>query len=61
MSSMSDKISGKTKQAVGKATDNEELQAKGKAQETKGHVKDGIKSVGDTIADKVDGTAKKAR
>ncbi len=58
---MSDKISGKTKQAVGKATDNKKLEAKGKAQETKGHVKDKIKSAGETISDKVDRTAKKMR
>lgn len=34
MSSTSDKISGKTKQAVGKMTDNKKLQAKGKAKST---------------------------
>ena len=40
MSSTTDKISGKTNQAVGKMTDNKKLQAKGKAQETKGNIKD---------------------
>jgi uncharacterized protein YjbJ (UPF0337 family) len=53
MSGMSDKIGGKTKQAVGSATDNKDLQVKGKAQETKGKVKDSIKSVGDSTSDKV--------
>lgn len=58
---MSDKISGKTKQTIGKATNNKELEVKGKAQETKGHAKDKIKSAGDTFADKVDRTVNNKR
>ncbi|HEY4963641.1 MAG TPA: CsbD family protein [Candidatus Saccharimonadales bacterium] len=51
MSSTSDKISGKTKQAVGKMTDNKKLEAKGKVEETKGEMKSKIKHVGDKLAD----------
>ncbi|QQS20100.1 CsbD family protein [Candidatus Saccharibacteria bacterium] len=40
MSHTSDKISGKTKQAVGKMTDNKKLQSKGKIEEAKGEVKE---------------------
>lgn len=50
MSSTSDKISGKTKQVVGKITGNEKLEAKGKAEETKGKVKSEIKHAGDKLA-----------
>jgi uncharacterized protein YjbJ (UPF0337 family) len=50
MSSNADKFKGKAKQAVGKATDNKELQAKGKAQETKGRIKD----AGEKFTDRVD-------
>ena len=42
MSSTSDRMSGKTKQAVGKMTNNKELQLKGKIIETKGKVKKAI-------------------
>jgi uncharacterized protein YjbJ (UPF0337 family) len=50
MSGNVDKFKGKAKQAMGKATDNKELQAKGKAQETKGR----MKNTGEKLADKVD-------
>lgn len=40
MSGTSDKMQGKAKQAVGKMTNDKKLQAKGKAQEAKGTVKD---------------------
>lgn len=59
MSSMSDKISGKTNQAIGKVTDNDKLKAKGKAQETKGKLKDKLKDAGDTVSKKVDEVAHK--
>jgi uncharacterized protein YjbJ (UPF0337 family) len=59
MSGTTDKISGKTKQVVGKATDNEKLQAEGKAQEVKGNVKQTIKTTGEKVADKVDHSAQK--
>lgn len=43
MSSTTDKISGKTKQAVGKMTDNNELKVEGKVEETKAKVKSKLK------------------
>ena len=51
-----EELSGKTKQAVGRATDNESLVAKGEAQETEAkarkaaeHVKDAGKDVKDAF------------
>ncbi len=35
-----DKLSGKTKQTVGKMTNDKEMQARGKVQETTGKIKD---------------------
>ena len=49
MSSTSDKLSGKVKQAVGNATNNKELKAKGKIEETKGEIKDTLKHADDKI------------
>jgi uncharacterized protein YjbJ (UPF0337 family) len=49
MSSSTDKISGKVKQAGGKLTDNKKLQAKGKAQELKGKAEKTVDSVKDKI------------
>lgn len=54
MNSKADKFSGKTKQAVGKATDNKKLQAKGKAQEASGKAQDKIKDAGEKVTKKVD-------
>lgn len=50
MSSATDKISGKTKQAVGRMTDNKELEAKGKVEEAKGKVKSGAKRAADKMS-----------
>ncbi|MBC7581664.1 CsbD family protein [Aeromicrobium sp.] len=54
MSSMSDKVSGKLNQAVGKATGNERVQAKGEAQEASGNFKDNVKNAGAAISNKID-------
>ena len=51
MSSSTDKISGKTKQTLGKITGSKKLQAKGKVEEVKGKVKRDVKHAGDKIAD----------
>ena len=51
MSSTTDKISGKAKQAVGKMTDNKEMQAKGKAEEARGKVKSTVKDVSKKLTD----------
>ena len=59
MSGTSDKISGKTKETLGKATNNKDLEAKGKTQETKGHVKDKINSAAEVVTDKIDKTVNK--
>ncbi len=51
MSSTSDRISGKSKQVVGKVTNNKRLEVKGKVQETKGVVKNKINHLGDNLKD----------
>ncbi len=45
-----DKVAGEVKEAVGKATKNEELELKGKLQSTKADVKGKIDSTGKKIA-----------
>lgn len=52
MSGMSDKISGKAKQAVGKVTDNEELRLRGEFQEAKGKAKDAADHAKKKLSDK---------
>ncbi|KQS68123.1 hypothetical protein ASG39_05555 [Rhizobium sp. Leaf371] len=61
MGSMSDKVSGlaneaagNIKQGVGKMTDNERLQAEGKAQEVKGEVQQASGKAKDTVKGAVD-------
>jgi uncharacterized protein YjbJ (UPF0337 family) len=54
MGSTSDKINGKTKQVVGKITNNKELEVKGKAEEIKGKVKSKIKHTSDRIIADID-------
>lgn len=54
MSSTSDKISGKTKQAAGKMTNNKGFEAKGKVEEAKGKAKSNLKRVGDRISNSMD-------
>ncbi|MET0367554.1 MAG: CsbD family protein [Methylobacterium sp.] len=67
MSSTTDKIkglaneaAGNVKQGIGKATDNDKLQAEGKAQELKGEaqkttgdVKDGASNLADKVKSKI--------
>lgn len=61
MSSTSDKIkgmaneaAGNVKQAVGKATDNEKLEAKGFVQERKGEAQQAVGKAKDTVKKAVD-------
>ncbi len=54
MKSMSDKLNGKHKQAVGRATDNKKLEAEGKAQEASGKAQGKLKEAGEKITHKVD-------
>lgn len=59
MSGLSDKLSGKAKQAAGKATDDKKLQNEGKLDEVKGTLKDKLNEAVDTVSDKVDEAKKK--
>jgi len=54
MGSMRDKISGKSKQVIGKVTKDKELQARGKMQETAGELKAKFKGMGEDVSNKVD-------
>ncbi len=54
-----DKMSGVAKQAIGKATDNKTLQAKGKVRETKGAMKSKLKDGGNKLADTIDDATRK--
>lgn len=45
-----DQVVGGAKEKIGDATDNEQLQAEGNAQEGKGHVKEGVENVKDKAA-----------
>ncbi len=47
------KLAGGVKEAVGDATDNERLEAKGKAQKTKGTVQDVSGSVKGAVGDRI--------
>ncbi|GAA1523643.1 uncharacterized protein YjbJ (UPF0337 family) [Microbacterium ginsengiterrae] len=44
-----DKVAGQVKETVGKATDNDELVAEGKADQAKGAVKDKVEDVKDVF------------
>lgn len=54
MNSMSDKLNGKTKQAVGHMTDNKKLETEGKIQEASGKAQDKLKDAGEKITRKMD-------
>jgi uncharacterized protein YjbJ (UPF0337 family) len=47
--STGDKITGKAKEAAGKATGNKELETEGQTQNKKGHVKEKADNAGDTV------------
>jgi uncharacterized protein YjbJ (UPF0337 family) len=48
MSSTGDKVAGKAKEWAGKATGNEEMEAEGRTQHTKGEVKETAEDARDT-------------
>jgi uncharacterized protein YjbJ (UPF0337 family) len=48
MGGTGDKVSGKAKEWAGKATGDEELESEGRAQHTKGEVKEGVEDARDT-------------
>lgn len=58
MSSASDKLSGKAKEATGKATGNDRLRAEGKIESTRGKIKDKFNNATSKLADKLDDTTK---
>lgn len=49
-----DQIVGKVKEAAGKATGDEDIEAKGRAQHAKGKVKEGVGNVKDAVKDFAD-------
>ena len=54
MSGLSDKISGKAKQAAGNATGDDKLKNEGKLEEVKGTLKDKFNEAVDSVSDKID-------
>jgi uncharacterized protein YjbJ (UPF0337 family) len=54
MSGEMDQAKGRMKQAVGDLTDDKDLKAEGKADETGGKVKDKFDDAVDSVKDKVD-------
>ena len=54
MSGLTDKISGKAKQAAGSATGDDKLKNEGKLEEVKGTLKDKFDQAVDTVSDKID-------
>lgn len=61
MSGLGDKISGKAKEMAGQLTGNEELEAKGNAEQIKGNVKDRAEDVKQDAGDKVNEWLDKAK
>lgn len=51
----SDRIKGQAKEAVGAATDDDELRREGKADQTAGKAKDKIKHAVDSVKDRLTG------
>ena len=54
MSGLTDKISGKAKQAAGNATGDDTMKNEGKLEEVKGTLKDKFNEAVDTVGDKID-------
>ena len=54
MSGEFDKLKGKTKEAVGDATDNESLEAEGKKDQAVGTMKDKVDDAKDKVNEKID-------
>lgn len=58
ISNKAEDLGGKSKEAAGKATGNEQLEAEGKGDQAKASVKDGIEKVKDAVSDIKDGLKK---
>ncbi len=50
---LANEISGNVKQAAARASDNPELEVKGKAQETKGEVQQGVGKIKGALGDRI--------
>jgi uncharacterized protein YjbJ (UPF0337 family) len=59
MSGLSDKITGKAKQAAGNLTGDKKLKTEGKLEEAKGTIKDKLNEAIDTVTKTVDDAKKK--
>lgn len=49
-----DKLTGKTKEEIGKVTDDEQLEGEGKFDQIKGDLKEGVADVKDKVSDIAD-------
>ena len=58
ISNKAEDLTGKGKEAAGKATGDEQLEAEGKGDQAKASVKDGIEKVKDAVSDIKDGLKK---
>lgn len=58
ISNKAEDLTGKGKEAAGKATGNEQLEAEGKGDQAKASIKDGIEKVKDAVTDIKDGLKK---
>ena len=58
ISNKADDLGGKGKEAVGKATGDEQLESEGKGDQAKASIKDGIEKVKDAVSDIKDGLTK---
>ena len=61
MSGLGDKIEGSAKEAVGKVTGDEKLEAKGKLEQITGNLKDKAEEIGDQVGKKVNDVLDKVK
>ncbi len=61
MSGLGDKLEGSAKEAVGKVTGDEKLEAKGKLEQITGNLKDKAEEIGDQVGKKVNDVLDKVR
>ena len=61
MSGLSDKLEGSAKEAVGKVTGDEKLEAKGKLEQITGNLKDKAEEIGDQVGKKVNDVLDKVK
>ncbi len=61
MSGLGDKLEGSAKEAVGKVTGDEKLEAKGKLEQITGNLKDKAEEIGDQVGKKVNDVLDKVK